>query len=290
MKRASLSKFKVFFLSGKGGVGKSTLSSALALALSESGFKTLLVSLDPAHCLSLLLKREVGGEVKKVEGNLYALEVELERQMKEYLRKVEREAEKVVSPALLGEVKRQIELAYYSPGAYELATVDSIYGILKEKEKEFDKVVFDTAPSGYTVRLMASPKKLLNWIDSLISLRKEANRYREMAGEEGGEDKVLEVLKRRREEYRFLGELFKSPKTLFSVVVNPGELPLKIGKRTVKELEEAGVKVPLILANKFKEEKGELFKRETLYFPPLKEEPIGIESLRPLTEAFKAHL
>ena len=290
MKPASLRDYGVFFLSGKGGVGKSTLSTSLALALSKKGFKTLLVSLDPAHSLSILLKEKVGGAPKEVGKNLFALEVDLEREMREYLKRVEREAEKIVSPALIEKVKNQIELAYSSPGALELATVDSVYRVVKEFGREFDKVVFDTAPSGYTVRLMASPDKLLNWVDSLIKMREEALKYRKMAGEEAGRDPVVEILKRRREEYRFLGELFKSPKTLFGVVVNPGELPLKIGEKTIKELEEAGVPVRLVLANRFKEKGGELFGKPTLYFPPLEKEPLGLNSLEPFARVFEKYI
>ena len=286
MKSVNLKGFNVFFLSGKGGVGKSTLSTSLALSLSKKGFKTLLVSLDPAHSLSILLKEELGGSPTQVIQNLFSLEVDLERSMREYLKRVEKEAEKIVSPALIGNVKNQIELAYYSPGALELATVDSIYQIIRKYEGDFEKLVFDTAPSGYTVRLMASPDKLLNWVDSLIKVREESLKYRKMAGEPVGRDPVVELLRRRREEYSFLGKVFKSPKTFFGVVVNPGKLPIEIGKRTVEELERAGVRVNLILANRFQGKGGNLFGKPTLYFPPLKEEPIGIELLEPFVELF----
>ena len=282
----SLRNYKVFFLSGKGGVGKSTLSTALALALSKRGFKTLLVSLDPAHSLSILLKEKLGGAPREVASNLSALEVDLEKEMGEYLRRVEREAEKTVSPALIEKVKNQIELAYNSPGALELATVDSVYRIVKNHSREFDRIVFDTAPSGYTVRLMASPEKLLNWVDSLIEMREEALKYRKMAGEEVKEDPVLSILRKRREEYCFLGELFKSDKTLFAVVVNPGRLPLEIGRRTLREIEEAGVPVRLVLANRFKERGENIYGKPTLYFPPLEAEPVGLNSLEPLASVF----
>ncbi len=290
MKPVSLRNYRIFFLSGKGGVGKSTLSTALALALSKRGFKTLLVSLDPAHSLSILLKKGLGGAPREVAPSLSAFEVDLEREMRDYLKKVERDAEKIISPALIEKVKNQIELAYNSPGALELATVDSVYRIVKNYGRGFDKIVFDTAPSGYTVRLMASPDKLLNWVDSLIEMREEALNYRKMAGEEVKEDPVLSILRKRREEYRFLGELFRSDKTLFGVVVNPGELPLKIGERTLKEIEEAGVPVRLILANKFREKGGELFKKPTLYFPPLEKEPLGLTSLEPLVSVFEKYI
>ncbi|ADU96533.1 Arsenite-transporting ATPase [Thermovibrio ammonificans HB-1] len=290
MSAVNLKEFKTFFLSGKGGVGKSTLSAALAAALSRKGFKTLLVSLDPAHSLSPLFERKIGAEPTEVLPGLFCLEVDLEREMREYLKRVEREAEKLVSPAVIQQVKDQIELAYLSPGALELAALDAIYKIVSRESEQFDRLVFDTAPSGYTVRLTASTGKLVNWVNSLITLREEALKYRAMAGKREEEDPVVEALKRRREEYSFLGKLFKSPSTLFAVVVNPGKLPLEIGRRTVKELESAGVPVKAVFANRFKEEVKELFGKPAACFPPLDREPIGTKALEPLIEQFESLL
>jgi arsenite-transporting ATPase len=276
---------KVFFFSGKGGVGKTTISSALSLGLSSAGYKTLLISLDPAHSLSLVLKRRIGGKITKVCENLYALEIDIEKEMKNYLEKVKKESEKIVSPVILEEIKEQIELAFYSPGSFELAILDSIYRILKENFKKFDRIVFDTAPSGYTVRLIALPELLLKWLERLISLRKEALRYEEMAGIRKDEkDPVLEILERRRKQILFLREkLLDEKTTTFGVVTTSNSLPVEIAKRTIKELEASGIKVNLVVVNKCRkncEEIGKVFRKKVITVELLENEPTGVETLK----------
>jgi len=275
---------KVFFFSGKGGVGKTTVSSALSLGFASLGHKTLLVSLDPAHSLSLALKKNIGGNVKKVCDNLYAIEVDVEKEMKNYLKRIEKEAEKIVSPVILEEIKEEIKLAYYSPGSFELAILDTIYRILKENLKSFDKIVFDTAPSGYTVRLLALPELLLKWLERLINLRKEALRYEEMTGIKKEEDPALEILKKRREQILFLREkLLDERLTTFGVVTTPDSMPIEIAKRTIKELEECGVKVKLVVINKCKgdcKNLEEIFKKNVLTLKACEKEPVGIEKLK----------
>jgi len=282
----SLNRYKTFFFSGKGGVGKSTVSALTALYLSERGKRTLTVSLDPAHSLSTLFQEELGGEPKEVAPNLFALEVDLEREMKSYLKRVKETAKKAVSPAILQQVEAQIELAYYSPGATELALTDAVYRIVKELREDFDAVVFDTAPSGHTVRLMTLPQALNRWIEGVKGLREEVLRLERFAGKKVEKDPVIEALNRRKEQYETLRRVFQSEETLFCVVVNYGKLPLKIGERTVKELEEGGVPVRLIAANKVSEEEAKetakLFKRPVLAVPPAKEEPIGVAALSEL--------
>jgi arsenite-transporting ATPase len=278
---------KFFFLSGKGGVGKSTLASALALKLALKGFRTLLVSLDPAHSLSTLFQRELSSSPTELYRSLYGVELELEREMKSYLERVEREAERIVSPAILGEVKRQIELAYYSPGGEELALVDSIYRIGKGVAGEFDKVVFDTAPSGYTVRLMALPDKLIEWINGLIRIRKEALKYLRLSGKEVEGDEVLSLLEGRKEEYLFLSRLFTAQESLFALVVNPGKLPVQIGLKSLKELEEGGVKVEAVFLNRWRNDfpvPKELSGRELFVIPQFEKEPIGLQALLEVAE------
>ena len=68
---------KLILFSGKGGVGKTTCASAAAVRLADAGYRTLLVSTDPAHSLSDSLEREIGPEVLRMEGvkNLSALEI-----------------------------------------------------------------------------------------------------------------------------------------------------------------------------------------------------------------------
>ncbi len=293
---------KFYFFSGKGGVGKTTISSALAVALSERGLRTLLVSLDPAHSLSLALDVEVGGEVKKVSENLFAVEIDVESEMKSYLRRVKKEAEKVVSPVILEEIKDQIDLAYYSPGAFELAILDVIHRIILKAGKSYDRIVFDTAPSGYTLRLVSLPYLLNRWFNRLIDLRKEALRLQFYSALEDkrkleevySQDTVLSVLVKRKEQIETLkGVLLNREKTLFGIVVNPAVLPIQIAKKTVDELEASGIGVELVVFNRFRgeiEEVRKTFSGKRIVLVREKEkEPIGIEQLRLLGKELLSH-
>ncbi len=291
----NLNRFKYFFLAGKGGVGKTTSSILLALYFAQRGEKTLLVSLDPAHSLGVALKRELKELPVKVEENLFALEADPEREMEKYLKRVEKEARQIVSPAFLGEIEEELKLAYNSPGALELATADVIYRIAT-KMKEFKRIVFDTAPSGYTVRLVASQNSVVKWWKRLISVREEALKYEFLSDlkekrklkEVYEEDPVLKVLKKRLREYETLRELFTGRETAFAVVFNEGVLPKEIGIRTVKELEDAGAPVRFLVFNKIKgKEKLEIRGKPVVEIPELEDEPIGIERLKELLKLTK---
>lgn len=294
---------KFYFFSGKGGVGKTTTSSSIATAFSDGGLRTLLVSLDPAHSLSLALDAEVGGNVKEISKNLHAVEVDVESEMKRYFASVKREAEKVVSPAILEEIKDQIELAYYSPGAFELAILDVIYRIVSEFKTDYDRIIFDTAPSGYTLRLISLPSLLKRWIQRLIDLRKEALKlqfYSDLKDKRKIEhvysnDPVLSTFVRRKREIETLREvLLDREKTLLGIVVNPAVLPIQIAKKTVNELESAGIEVELVILNRFKGD----FESVKKSFPTKKivivneeeEEPIGIKRLRMLGQNILSQL
>jgi len=287
----NLNGFKYFFLSGKGGVGKTTSSILMALYFSQRGEKTLLVSLDPAHSLGIALKAKLGELPKKVEEKLFALEVNPEKEMEKYLKKVEKEARQIVSPAFLGEVEEELKLAHSSPGALELATADAIYRIAVEG-RGFDKIVFDTAPSGYTVRLVASPNSIVKWWKGLISVREEALKYEFLSNlkekrklkEIFREDPILKVLTKRLKEYETLKELFTGKETAFGVVFNEGLLPREIGVRTVRELEEAGAPVKFLVFNRVKNgiESLKAKNKIVIKVPEFKEEPIGIEKLKEL--------
>ena len=294
---------RFFFFSGKGGVGKTTISSALAVALSERGLKTLLVSLDPAHSLSLVLDVEVGGKVKEVYRNLFAVEIDVESEMKSYLHRVKKEAEKVVSPVILEEIKDQIDLAYYSPGAFELAILDVIHRIISESEKSYDRIVFDTAPSGYTLRLVSLPSLLNRWLHRLIDLRKEALKLQFYSDLEDkrkleevySQDTVLSVLVKRKEQIETLRSvLLDREKTLFGIVVNPAVLPIQIAKKTVDELEASGIEVELVVFNRFRGEVEKVRKafsgKRIILVREKEREPIGIGRLRLLGEELLSQL
>ncbi|WP_367883772.1 ArsA family ATPase [Thermococcus peptonophilus] len=82
--------YRVVFFIGKGGVGKTTSSAAAAVALADrGGYKTLIVSLDPAHNLGDVLMEKLSDKPKKIAENLYASELDMEKLIKSYLKHLE---------------------------------------------------------------------------------------------------------------------------------------------------------------------------------------------------------
>ena len=170
----ALSK-KVIFVGGKGGVGKSTSAAALAYETAQSGHKTLLVSTDPAHNLGDIFNREIGGKTTKISENLYGLEIDPEKETNKYIQGVKENIKGIVQTNMMEEVHRQLDTAKASPGADEAALFDKLISIILEERENFDKLIFDTAPTGHTIRLLSLPELMGVWIEGLLQKRKKTN-------------------------------------------------------------------------------------------------------------------
>src|SRR6056297_88224 len=117
---------KFVFFGGKGGVGKTTVSSAFGLKSAREGLRTLLVSTDPAHSTSDVFDQSFDDEPSSVAGieNLHAMEIDPEEELDEHLMEVKRRMTDQVSPTIVNQLDQQIELAHQTPGAYEAALFD----------------------------------------------------------------------------------------------------------------------------------------------------------------------
>ncbi len=298
---------KFIFLSGKGGVGKTTTSSSIALGLSERGHKTLLISTDPAHSIGHIFEREIGPREKELQKNLYAVEIDVRKESKRYIDNIIKEARQILSPVIIDEIQEQIELAYHSPGAEELALFDIITRFF-EKENAYDRFVFDTAPSGYTLRLLALPKALNNWINRLIKTRINAMKVQYYADlkpdmtlkERLANDPVLKILNRRKAQFELARQiLLDNKKTLFMFVLNPERLPIEITRDSIRELEETHIKIEALVINKIANDSSVRSRKEKEYveqiekefaprrmfkIPLLEEEAHGIESIKKISD------
>ncbi|WP_181691729.1 arsenical pump-driving ATPase [Natronomonas sp. LN261] len=141
------------FFSGKGGVGKSTVSCATATWLADNGYETLLVTTDPAPNLSDIFEQEIGHDVTAIDGveNLSAIEIDPDVAAEEY-------RQETIEPmrALLDDDEIQtVEEQLNSPCVEEIAAFDNFVEFMDSPE--YDVVVFDTAPTGHTIRLMELP-------------------------------------------------------------------------------------------------------------------------------------
>ena len=313
--------FRVVFVIGKGGVGKTTTSAALATALSKKGYKTLIVSLDPAHNLGDVFMVKLEDKPKELADNLYASELDMEKLIKSYLKHLEENLKHMYRYLTVINLEKYFEVLSFSPGIEEYATLEAIRNILLQGE-EWDVIVFDTPPTGLTLRVLALPRISLIWTDKLIEIRRKILERRRMIvkihgdqkfqvdgqefvlPKEEEEDPVMKELKAYRSEVKFVEDVITDPKkTSVVTVMNPEMLPLYETKRAYESLKKFKVPFNMILINKVitvgreipeikvkleaqrkvLEEIGKTFSGvEIVKIPMFAEEPRGLEWLEKL--------
>ncbi|TFJ87709.1 hypothetical protein NSK_001059 [Nannochloropsis salina CCMP1776] len=196
---------------GKGGVGKTSSSAALAVKLADSGFTTAIVSTDPAHSLGDALEMDLSsGRVTEVAGlygpgRLFALEVDTEEAVEEF-KQVLQGLGKGTKGAMKGNgIMDQLQVGEFAdvfesapPGTDELVALARVLKLLKEgtpgEGKRFDRIIIDTAPTGHTLRLLSFPEFLEGFLERVISIRERlrgASSLMDMFGglAGGGKDK-----------------------------------------------------------------------------------------------------
>ncbi|MDR0788100.1 MAG: ArsA family ATPase [Gemmatimonadota bacterium] len=170
---------RVLFVGGKGGVGKTTTSSALGVALSRRGERVLLVSTDPAHSLGDLWARTIGDREVPLAPNLTGMEINPDAEVRAYLETVGATMRDLVSEKMHPQIERQLELARLSPGAVEAAMLERMSEIILDRDHRFDRIIFDTAPTGHTLRLLSLPEVMASWTDGLLGQRDRSESYDE---------------------------------------------------------------------------------------------------------------
>ncbi|ELZ73667.1 ATPase [Haloferax sp. Atlit-10N] len=248
---------KFVFFGGKGGVGKTTMSSAYAVKCARDGVRTLLVSTDPAHSTSDVFDQSFTDEPAAVadEPNLDAMEIDPETEVREHLMETKRAMGDQVSPAMVNEIDRQIEMAHQTPGAYESALFDRFIDVMRSAD-EYDRVVFDTSPTGGTLRLLSLPEYLDGWIQRLLHKRKESVKLFERAAIGNNEprrmmdgDPIIARLEQRRDDFSFAKETLRDDAAFF-LVVNPDELSLRETERAIDQLDDYGLDVRGLAVNR----------------------------------------
>jgi len=243
------------FFGGKGGVGKTTAASAYALRCARAGVETLVVSTDPAHSTGDVFDQAFDDDPSPVAGydRLSAMELDPERELHEHLMETRRRLSDQLSAAMVNEIDVQIEMAHRTPGAYEAALFDRFIDVMREES--YDRVVFDTSPTGSTLRLLALPGLLEKWIDRLAYKREKSIELFEMAAigrqeprrvAEG--DPILAHLERRRERFEFAGRTLRE--AAFYLVCTPDELTVRETERSLSTHAEHDLSVEGIVINK----------------------------------------
>ncbi|MCA0984707.1 ArsA family ATPase [Halobacillus yeomjeoni] len=248
-----LSKNQILFVGGKGGVGKSTTSAAIAMAFAREGFKTLVVSTDPAHNLGDIFHKKVNHEKTKLQENLWGIEVDPARESKRYIEGVKENLQGLVKSKMIEEVHRQIDMASASPGADEAALFDRLISIILDEAEDFDKIVFDTAPTGHTVRLLTLPELMGVWIDGMLERRKKINdNYTQLLNDgDPVDDPIYDILQKRKEKFAAVREIIlDEERTGFIFVLIPERLPILETKQAIQQLGKHDLPVHTLVVNK----------------------------------------
>ena len=242
------------FFGGKGGVGKTTLAAAFATLLASRGEKTLLVSTDPAHSTSDILGMRLTGEPQHVEGDLWAVEIDAEKDAAKYIEKIKVDAKDSVSIEVQPTVEQHLDLAKNSPGTEESALFDRFVDLISLSPGEYDRIVFDTAPTGHTLRLLTLPALLTAWAEGMVRQREKVagmeRMMRNLAGNDAPEgDPILDRLRERRDKFHHARHRLLEDTTFYLVLI-PERLPIEETERALETLTGNEVKVGALIVNR----------------------------------------
>ena len=250
-----LSTKSVIFVGGKGGVGKTTHAASFATRFAATGHKVLIISTDPAHSLGDVLDKQLSGEIMQLTDNLSALEMSPHKMIDEHFDQVMTTIKAYARPEMLPKLKEHIEASKSSPGAEEAAMLEAMcHYIVHAPEMGYDHVVFDTAPTGHTLRLLELPKLMNAWTEGLMSQQGRQQKMRDaakpfwdrknvekpelMSDEKDGRwQQALEILKKRQKLFHDAGHILDSQeKCSIVLVMIPEMLPLAETRRAVDQL------------------------------------------------------
>jgi len=264
---------RIIFVGGKGGVGKTTTAGALGLMAAESGRTTLLVSTDPAHSLGDVFDTRIGNEETSLGPNLSGLEIDPEAVAESHIATVKMSMKSLVAPKMYKEVDRQLELARHSPGTMEAALLERMADLMAEARSRFDLLIFDTAPSGHTIRLLSLPEVLGAWSDGMLGHQDRSRKLGELLkvfgrdhskedefGMIGGskeepddsrDGRIRDILLTRRRKFHRARELLTDPAvTAFLLVLTAERLPILESEKTLDLLKKFNVPVAGMIVNR----------------------------------------
>jgi arsenite-transporting ATPase len=264
---------RIIFVGGKGGVGKTTTAGALGLMAAKAGRTTLLVSTDPAHSLGDVFDMPIGNEETPLGPNLTGLEIDPEAEAESHVATVKMSMKSLVAPKMYAEIDRQLELARHSPGTMEAALLERMADLMADAKSRFDLLIFDTAPSGHTIRLLALPELMAAWTDGMLGYQDRSRKLGELLdmfgkqhskedefGMIGGskdepdtsrDGRIKDILLTRRRKFHRARELLTDKTiTAFLLVLNAERLPILESKKTLDLLSKFDVPVAGMIVNR----------------------------------------
>ncbi|XP_050211189.1 ATPase GET3B-like [Mercurialis annua] len=261
---------KYYMLGGKGGVGKTSCAASLAVKFANNGHPTLVVSTDPAHSLSDSFAQNLtGGTLVAVDGPdcpLYALEINPEKAREEFRSASQKNGGTGVKDFMdgmglgmivdqLGELKLGELLDTPPPGLDEAIAISKVIQFLESEEYNmFTRIVFDTAPTGHTLRLLSLPDFLDASIGKLLKLKQKissaTSAIKSVFGQEDSRQDAADKLEKLRERMIKVRELFRDTEsTEFVIVTIPTVMAVNESSRLRASLTKESVPVKKLIVN-----------------------------------------
>ncbi|KAJ4790125.1 hypothetical protein LUZ62_041371 [Rhynchospora pubera] len=261
---------KYYMLGGKGGVGKTTCAASLAVKFANSGHPTLVVSTDPAHSLSDSFAQDLsGGLLVPVEGPdspLFALEINPEKAREEFRTASQTNGGTGVKDFMdsmglgmiaeqLGELKLGELLDTPPPGLDEAIAISKVMQFLESPQYSiFSRIIFDTAPTGHTLRLLSLPDFLDASIGKILKLKKKITQatsaIKSVFGQEENKEDASDKLEKLRERMVKVRELFRDTgSTEFIIVTIPTVMAISESSRLCASLKKEQVPVKRLVVN-----------------------------------------
>ncbi len=226
------------FFSGKGGVGKTSLACTHAVRYADEGQRTLIVTTDPASNLADVFEQTIGHQIMPIAGvlNLWAMEIDPDTATQEYIDRALAPI-RVAFPAQMVQV---MEEQMSGPCTAEVAAFDRFTDFIGQGETtlEFDLIIFDTAPTGHTIRLLELPAEWSQSIDAA-----SAGSGQTCIGPAA----AIQVAKHKYE--RALAALRDESLSTFTFVLHPEAIAIRETKRAIGELGKLGIHTHRLIVN-----------------------------------------
>ena len=247
---------KYILFGGKGGLGKTTLSAATSYWLASQGKKVCVFSTDPQASLSDIFEKKIfgQGEVKLAE-NLYALEIDADKRIMEYQGEIRNKIlDMYKMDTVPDEVEDYINSSAAEPAMAESATFDAMVELMTSGR--YDYYVFDMMPHGHAIRFLGMADILDQWVEKILTVRKKAGEYGEVASVMGGkgslaqEDLVLKELEYIRGRLDFVSKMVRDKEhTAFFYVLIPELMPILDTEKALEMFRAFNVTVSGIIVN-----------------------------------------
>jgi arsenite/tail-anchored protein-transporting ATPase len=240
---------KLLLFGGKGGVGKTSMASAVAYYAASKGKRTLVLSTDPAHSLGDSFEKPIGNKITKIAKNLDGLEIDSSDLLKEYKDEYGGIIKQIANEGTFfskDEIQEFFDLSL--PGMDELMALIKIIDLLEENK--YDLLILDTAPTGHTIRLLEMPELMSSYV-RVLSLMRQKHRVvvSLMVGKyvKDEADKFLEKMQRDVENVKAV--LKDSRKTGFVPVMIPEAMSILESEDLIEILEKHEIPVEEVFVN-----------------------------------------